>query len=265
MSGPTPDFSDLRLVDTHAHISFPQFDSDRERVIAQIEENAISLLIEVGTNVEDSQRAFETVRELKNAFFSAGVHPHDSSGLDAEGIRSLESLLSREKAVAVGEIGLDFFRNLSPADSQFKAFKEQLLMAAKLDLPIIVHVRDAYPEAYKTILECGHFKGVIHAFSGDLEHARKFVDLGFFLGIGGPITYKRNDELRNVVREIPLEKLVCETDCPYLPPVPFRGKRNEPYYVGYVIEEIAAQKEISVKNCSEKLFENAVELFSLTP
>ncbi|MBN2253435.1 MAG: TatD family hydrolase, partial [Kosmotogaceae bacterium] len=195
MSGPTPDFSGLRLVDTHAHISFSQFDSDRERVIAQIEEDVISLLIEVGTNVVDSQRACETVRDVKNAFFSAGVHPHDSSGLDAEGIRSLESLLSCDKAVAVGEIGLDFFRNLSPADRQLEAFKEQLLLAAKLDLPIIVHVRDAYPEAYKAILESGHFKGVIHAFSGDLEYARRFVDLGFFLGIGGPITYKRNCEL----------------------------------------------------------------------
>ncbi|HDP78704.1 MAG TPA: TatD family deoxyribonuclease [Mesotoga infera] len=264
MSGPTPDFAGLRLVDTHAHISFSQFDSDREKVIAQIEEDTISLLVEVGTNVEDSQRACETVRDLKNAFFSAGVHPHESTGLDAEGIRSLESLLSCDKAVAVGEIGLDFFRNLSPADRQLEAFKEQLLLAAKLDLPIIVHVRDAFPEAYKTILESGHFKGVIHAFSGDLEYARRFVDLGFFLGIGGPITYKRNEELRNVVREMPLEKLVCETDCPYLPPVPFRGKRNEPYYVGYVIEEIAAQKEISAENCSEKLFENAVGLFSLT-
>ena len=264
MSEPTPDFSLLKLVDTHAHISFPQFDSDRERIIRQIEDDTISLLVEIGTNVEDSERAFRTVKGLRNAFFSAGVHPHDSGGLDKQGLLKLESLLLSDKAVAVGEIGLDFFRNLSPVEDQIRAFKEQLELAARLDLPVVVHVREAYSEAYEILKKFGHFKGVIHAFSADLEYARMFVELGFFLGIGGPLTYKKNEELREVVREVSLDRLVCETDCPYLPPVPFRGKRNEPYYVGYVIEEIANQKKISPISCSESLLNNALRLFSIS-
>ncbi|WP_292589658.1 MULTISPECIES: TatD family hydrolase [unclassified Mesotoga] len=263
MSWPMPDFTSLKLVDTHAHISFSQFDHDRGRIIDQIEEDTISLLIEVGTNVEDSRRASDTVCGLKNAFFSAGVHPHDSSELDEQGVLTLEKLLSHPKAVALGEMGLDYFRNLSPVDAQINAFEIQLELASKLGKPVIIHVRDAYNEAYEIIKSTGYFNGVIHAFSGDLEFARKFVDLGLFLGIGGPVTYKKNDELRRVAREIPLERLLCETDCPYLPPVPLRGKRNEPYYVGYVIEEIAAQKNIPAVDCSVKLFENALELFSL--
>lgn len=263
MSGQTPDFSSLKLVDTHAHISFPQFDSDRDRVIGQIEDDEISLLVEIGTNVDDSERAFETVKGLRNAFFSAGVHPHDSSGLDKEGLIKLETLLLNDKAVAVGEIGLDFFRNLSSVEDQVRAFKEQLELAARLDLPVVVHVREAYSEAYEILKEFGHFKGVIHAFSADLEYARKFVELGFFLGIGGPLTYKKNEGLREVVRQISLDRLVCETDCPYLPPVPFRGKRNEPYYVGYVIKEIANQKGIPPTTCSESLLNNAMRLFSI--
>lgn len=257
------DFSSFKLSDTHAHISFPQFDKDRQTLLDQLKDRRLSLIIEVGISVEDSLRAFDMLKDTEDLYFAAGVHPHESDSLDREGVKKLEGLLHEISVVAVGEIGLDFFRDLSPRKKQLEVFEMQLEIAERLEKPVIVHIRDAYEEAFGILRDYTGPKGVIHAFSSDIETARRFLDLGFSLGIGGPVTYKKNDELREVVRWSPIDSLLCETDCPYLPPVPFRGKRNQPLYIGYVIEEIANQKSLDSVSCSNTLHDNAVRLFSL--
>ena len=262
MSGQTPDNIHLELVDTHAHVSFPQFDHDRDRIKAQLESGELSMLIEVGTTVEDSLRAVEVFKDFKKVLLSVGVHPHESDGLDDRGLETLKSLLKDRKVVAVGEIGLDFFRDLSPREVQKRVFVKQLEIASSFSLPVVVHVRDAYEEVYEILRQFMGLRGVIHAFSGGPAIASRFLELGYYLGIGGPVTYRKNDGLREVVRLTPMEKLLSETDCPYLPPVPFRGKRNEPLYVKYVVEEIARQKEMDIYICSKRLMDNAIELFT---
>ena len=262
MSGQTPDNIHLELVDTHAHVSFPQFDHDRDRIKAQLESGELSMLIEVGTTVEDSLRAMEVFKGVKNVLLSVGVHPHESDGLDDRGLETLKSLLKDRQVVAVGEIGLDFYRDLSPREVQKSVFLKQLEIAFSFSLPVVVHVRDAYEEVYEILRRFKGLKGVIHAFSGGPAMAGRFLELGYYLGIGGPITYRKNDGLREIVRLTPIEKLISETDCPYLPPVQFRGKRNEPLYVRYVVEEIARQKEMDIYTCSKQLMYNAKELFT---
>lgn len=263
MSGQTPDFSPLTLSDTHSHVAFPQFDNDRDKIFSQLNSGDLALLIEVGTTVEDSKRALETFKGTKNAYVAVGVHPHGSKTLDPRGFETLETLLSNDEVVAVGEIGLDFYRDLSPRDVQRRIFAKQLEMALKFALPVIVHIRNAYDDVYEILKEFKGVKGVVHAFSGNLTQAEKFLQLGFHLGIGGPVTYRKNDQLRETVKNVPIERLLSETDCPYLPPVPFRGRRNEPLYVEYVVRQIAEQKGMDAAACSTALLKNAIELFAL--
>ncbi|APT73894.1 hydrolase TatD [Thermosipho melanesiensis] len=248
------------MVDTHAHLHMKHFNKDREEVIKKFKDDGILFVVNVATNLKDSVSCIELARKYNKIYATVGVHPHDSKDVPKKYLEKLNNLAQNFKVVAIGEIGLDYYRNISPVEVQQKVFTEQLILAKELDLPVIVHIRDAYEDAYNIIEMIGHFKGVIHAFSGDKEYALKFVKLGFMLGIGGPVTYKKNENLRNVVRLVGEENIVTETDCPYLPPQPFRGKRNEPSYVKYVVEEI---NRILDNDVAETLVKNAAELFEV--
>jgi len=252
----------MNLVDTHAHLQLKHFEKDREEIIKRFESDGISFLINVGINVEDSKISVEFSKKYEKIFCSIGVHPHDCKDAPENYLEELEELAKNDKVVAIGEIGLDYFRNFSPKEIQQKVFTEQLLLAKELKLPVIIHIRDAYEDAYSILESFGPFEkgGVIHSFSADSDWALKFIKLGFYLGIGGPITYRNNKVLSDVVKMVGEENILTETDCPYLPPQPFRGKRNEPAYVKYVVEKI---NDIIGYDVSDVLFKNAIELFEV--
>ncbi|MGB9861900.1 MAG: TatD family hydrolase, partial [Candidatus Bipolaricaulaceae bacterium] len=198
-----------------------------------------------------------------NVFPACGIHPHEAKVVGGEVLAELEGLL-RRGAVAVGECGLDFYRNLSPRDAQMEAFRAQLRLAKKLDLPVILHERAAWPEFISALREEGPVRGVVHAFSGDLPKAQEALGLGLFLGIGGPVTYPKNEGLRQALRRIPQSRVLLETDCPYLPPQPFRGQRNDPLKVKYVAEALAGLWGMQPAEVAEITLENARRLFGVS-
>ncbi len=250
------------LVDTHAHLHFGRFSSDVDDVVERFKREGGKYLINIGINVEDSEKALKTAR--KYGFKAAvGVHPHDSKSVPKNYIERLEELAKDKNVVAIGEIGLDYYRNLSPKEVQKKVFIEQIELAEALKKPLIIHVRQAYEDVYEILssVDLPDPPGVIHAFSADLDWALKFIKLGFMLGIGGTVTYPKNEKLRNVVKGVGIDSILTETDCPYLPPQPFRGRRNEPLYVKYVLEKISDLLNISVEEAGKKILNNAMEVF----
>ena len=252
----------MRLFDSHAHLDFPQFDPDREHVIQELSEKGV-FVANVGVDLKSSWASVELARKYGNIFAACGIHPHDAKDFSEDILKRLAALLDRG-AVAVGECGLDYFRDLSPREDQRRAFRAQLELAVEKGLPVIVHLRgEARDELLEILREVNPGKGVIHAFSAAHGHPRDFLDLGFHIGIGGPVTYKKNAALRALLREIPLERLLVETDSPYLPPEPFRGKRNDPGKVRLVVEKIAEVLCMPPAEVAEITFRNACELFEI--
>jgi len=253
----------MKLFDTHAHLDFSQFDGDREELLEELRAGRAAV-INVGVDLASSEASLELAHGRPHVFAACGVHPHDAKAFSPEAERRLEGLL-RAGAVAIGEIGLDFYRNLSPREEQVAAFRAQLRLAKKLDLPVILHQRAAEEEFLEVLAEEGPVYGVAHAFSGDVGLARRLVKAGLFLGIGGPLTYPRNEPLRQAVREVPLDRLVLETDAPFLPPEPFRGKRNDPLKVRLVALKLAELLGMKPEDLAEATFENACRLFGVSP
>lgn len=230
------------LIDTHAHLHMKHFDNDRTELYDRIRK--MKFILNISTSPEDFDEALDVGKALENVYISIGVHPHDALKVSndfKDYLDKMQSIVKRyRKVIGIGEIGLDYYRNLSPVDVQKKVFAEQLMLANELKLPIVIHIREAHEETYEVLKSIGaEFGGIIHSFSGDELWAKKFVKLGFKLGIGGPLTYPKNDLLRRVVKIIGMENILTETDCPYLPPQVYRGKRNEPTYVYFVMEELA--------------------------
>lgn len=252
-----------RLFDTHVHLDFSQFDGDREELLEELRAERMAV-INVGVDLASSEASLELARGRPYVFAACGVHPHDAKAFSPETERRLEELL-RAGAVAVGEFGLDFYRNLSPREEQIAAFRAQLRLAKRLDLPVILHQRAAEEAFLEVLAEEGPVCGVIHAFSGDVALAQRFVKMGLFLGIGGPLTYRRNEPLRQAVQEVPLDRLVLETDAPFLPPEPFRGKRNDPLKVRLVALRLSELLGMKPEELAEATFENACRLFGVSP
>ncbi len=254
---------DINICDTHAHINFSQFDKDREEILRDINER-FDYVIEVGIDIEASEAAKDLAEKNRNIYSAIGIHPHDVASTSKNYREKLEALSKSDEVVAVGEIGLDYYRDISPRRTQRIMFAEQLEFAMENRLPVIIHVRDAYDDALE-ILEkfAGNVEGVVHAFSGDRNYSERVVGLGFKIGIGGPVTYKKNHELRETVKTTDINFLLPETDCPFLPPQPYRGKRNQPGYVEFVIKKIAEVKGLTVPECSKKLCNNGRELFGI--
>lgn len=245
----------MRLFDTHTHLDFPQFDGDRNVILSAMREQGIFAL-NVGVDLPSSQASLALSVSHSHIFAACGIHPHEAKSVTAETLVQLEELL-RRGAVAVGECGLDFYRDLSPRDQQVWVFRAQLRLAKKLDLPVIIHERAAWPECLCVLREEGPIRGVLHAFSGDLARAQEALVLGLYLGIGGPLTYPKNEPLRQALRKVPPQRVLLETDCPYLPPQPFRGQRNDPLKLRHVAETLAHLWRRPLAEVAELAYTNA--------
>ncbi len=255
------------LTDTHAHLDFPRFKSDRERVIERATAARVKAIINAGASLASSQASVALAEAYPQVYAAVGVHPHDAKTLTEEMLEELRALASHPRVVAIGEIGLDFYRDLSPRDQQRQVFKQQLALASEVGKPVIIHDREAHKEVMATLrgwVEGGHhLMGVMHCFSGDLAMAQEAIEMGFYISVAGPVTFKNARRLRELVRQLPLEKLLVETDCPYLTPHPHRGKRNEPAYVKLVAEEVARIKGSSLEEVACITSDNAQALFAL--
>jgi TatD DNase family protein len=261
----------VSLVDTHAHLDFPHFDADRQAVLERASAAGVAKILTVGTDVASSRRAVELAVEHDSVYAAVGMHPHEAKSLSGSALADLRALARHPRVVAVGEIGLDFYRDRSPRDMQRRAFQAQLAWGARLGKPVIIHDRDAHSEVMEileswaeglgsSLLE-GRL-GVLHTFSGDRAMAEQAIELGFFISISGPVTYKNADRLVDVVRHVPLDRLLVETDCPFLTPHPHRGRRNEPGYVRLVAERIATLREMTFDDLAGATTANAERLFA---
>lgn len=254
------------LIDTHAHLDHSQYDGDRAAVIERARHSGISQILTVGCDLASSQASIVLATEHADIYASVGIHPHDALQGTEEGIATLRTQAkSSAKVVAIGEIGLDFYRDRSPRDVQRNSFRRQICLAREVGLPLIIHDRDAHDEVLTILQEEGarEVGGVLHCFSGDLAMAKKCLDLGFYLSFPGTITYPANSAAREIVKIIPDDRLLIETDCPYLSPVPQRGKRNEPSFVRYTAAAIATIRDISEEDLARLVRRNSYDLFHL--
>lgn len=251
------------MIDTHAHVQDQVFLPDQDTVIKRAFTAGIHRIIIVGYDYLSSQEAVALAARQEQVFAAVGIHPHDAAAWQ-ENTGALLTVLGRQgKVVAIGEIGLDYYRNLSPREIQKKVFAAQLALAKKMSLPVIIHSRDAGDEILGFIKDFPGLTGVVHCFSGTLLAARKLIELGWYIGITGAVTFPKATGLQEVVRGIPLEGLLLETDAPYLAPQSHRGQRNEPSYLGEIAAAVAVLKNIEVSVVAQQTTVNAVKLFKL--
>lgn len=249
------------IIDTHAHLSDSKFDADRDEVVKKASDAGVNMIFEIACDPAEWDKALEFSKR-DNVYISFGIHPHDASKASPLYFEKLELLIQNKKTIAIGEIGLDYHYDFSPRHIQREVFIKQLDMAVKHNKPVIIHCRSAYEEVITLLKNYIPLpKGVIHCFSGNIEEAKICVEMGFLLGIDGPVTYPKSDKLKQVAAEIPLEKLLVETDCPYLAPQKYRGQRNEPAYVTEVLKQIAEIKNISFEEAEKITTKNAKDLF----
>lgn len=254
------------LADTHCHLDLEQFDADRDAVIDRAREAGVTRIMNPGVDLESSRRAIALAETYPEVYAAVGVHPHEAAKADHAALSALKELARHEKVMAIGEIGLDFYRALSPPERQKQVFRQQLELAAELNLPVIIHSRDAHSEVISLLAEWARdfraARGVLHSFGGDRTQVEDAFAIGFDIGITGPVTFPKADELRAVARQAPLESILIETDAPYLSPAPRRGRRNEPAYVRYVAEKIAEVRGLSLENVIRQTSANATKLFT---
>lgn len=253
------------LFDTHAHLDDDRFDEDRKQVIQQCKAEGVELILNAASNLHTSLKSIELAKEYDFIYAAVGVHPHDAKSMDSKTIDILRDLAANPKVKAIGEIGLDYHYDFSPREVQKQMFMMQIDLAKQLKLPIIVHDRESHGDIMDIFnkMNVKDMGGVLHSFSGSVEMARECVKLGFYLSISGPLTFKNNVKTVEVVREIPLDMLLIETDSPYLTPTPYRGQRNYPGYVRYVAEKIAEIKGLSFEEVAKKTLENGKKLFDI--
>lgn len=253
------------FIDTHAHIQMIEFDADREEALARARTAGIELMVTVGYHLEASQRAVEAAQRYSQVYASVGIHPHDARHYDEKTEQALRELAGSPKVVAIGEAGLDFYRDRSPRPAQMDAFRRQIHLAKERGLPLIVHDREAHQETMQILKEEQAEVVVLHCFSGDLAMAEEAWARGYYTSIAGPVTYPKNEALREVVRRARPDRLVLETDCPYLPPQAFRGRRNEPAHLLSTAHEVAGLLRMSLDALGRLTTENARRLFGLPP
>lgn len=249
--------------DSHAHYNDERFDEDRDALLNRIHEEGVEYIINIGADMDSSKESVALAHKYSFIYATVGVHPHDVSSMTMEDLETLEEMARLPKVVGIGEIGLDYHYNLSSPEDQIKWFKLQLELAKKLDVPVSVHSREASQLTFDIIKESGIKEGVIHCFSGSRELAIEYVKRGFYIGIGGSLTFKNARKTVEVVEHIPLDKILIETDCPYLTPVPHRGKRNDSSYLPFVIDKIAEIKGITADEVCKITLNNAKKLFRI--
>ena len=256
------------LTDTHTHLQLNEYSNDRDRVIRRAKEAGVLRMIVVGFDMATSRAAIQLAQRYEGLYASVGIHPHEARNFTDKTIDRLRDLARSYKVVAIGEIGLDYYRDLSPRDRQGYAFERQLELANELDLPVIIHNRRANKDMIITLeryvnIYGVNLRGVMHCFSGDWGFAKRCLDVGFYISIAGPVTYPNSDVLREVAAKVPLDRLLIETDCPWLPPQHKRGRRNEPAYVRFIARRIADLRGIPLSQLAEATSRNAAELFKL--
>ena len=250
------------LIDSHAHIQLSQFDRDRDAMLKRARDASVSCILVIGFDMETSLGAVKLAEEHTHIYATVGMHPHDAKDLTSDALKIFCELATHPKVIALGEMGLDYYRNLSPRPVQKEAFEKQLDLAEEMQMPIVIHNRDAYMDILP-ILEArqGKIQGVLHCFTGDVELMHRSLAIGFHIGIGGIVTYPNARDVQAVAREVPADKLLIETDCPWLTPQFRRGKRNEPAYVRAVAEKIAELRGTSIETIGETTAENFQKLF----
>lgn len=252
------------IIDTHAHYDDGQFDADREELLGSMEEGGIGLIVNVGSTVASWDKIVELTEKYPFVYGAVGVHPDEVGELDEEKLLRMAELLDRDKIVAVGEIGLDYYWDKEKHDLQKEWFVRQLGLAREKEMPVIIHSREAAADTFEIMKQhAAGMKAVIHCYSYSPEMAREYVKMGYYIGVGGVVTFKNAKKLKQVVQEVPLESIVLETDCPYLAPVPYRGKRNCSLYLPYVAEQIAELKETTVEEVIQQTEKNSRELYGL--
>lgn len=251
------------LIDSHTHLDFRHYNKDRDRVIERSKEEGISTIINVGADLASSQASLSLAKRYEDIYATIGIHPHEARHVEGDVLQRLKELIPHKKVVAIGETGLDFHYNNSPREIQERVFRIHIRMAHQFELPLVIHSRES-DERLLTILkeeEAQRVGGVIHCFTGTRTLAQAYLEMGFYLGLGGVITFPKAVEIREAIPTLPLSKILLETDAPYLTPIPYRGRRNEPAYVLYVAKELAALMDIPFEEVAEKTVENTRELF----
>ncbi len=253
------------LFDTHAHYDDERFDEDRDALLASLPEKGVELVINCASDMPSSKTSIALAEKYPYIYAAVGVHPHEAKSLTDADIEELRALSAHEKVVAIGEIGLDYHYDFSPRELQRNAFARQLALARETALPFVVHEREAIGDCLDILKSegIGERCGVMHCFSGSRETAKILLDMGMYLSVGGPVTFKNNVKTVDMVAYAPLERLFIETDSPYLTPVPHRGKRNDSGYVRHVVEKIAEIKGISVDEVIEATANNAKKFFGI--
>lgn len=252
------------IIDTHAHYDDEQFDGDREELLGSMEAGGVGLIVNAGSTLESWSRIVELTEKYPFLYGAIGIHPDEAGSLSEERMREMEELLDRDKIVAVGEIGLDYYWDKENHDIQKKWFIRQLETARKKDMPVIIHSREAAADTMEIMKTyAAGMRAVIHCYSYSPEMAKEYVKMGYYIGVGGVVTFKNAKKLKQVVEDLPLESIVLETDCPYLAPEPFRGKRNSSLYLPYVAEKIAEIKGVSAEEVVRQTEENSRQLYRL--
>ena len=252
-----------KLVDTHCHLDFPEFDLDRDEVIQRAKNQGIAYIINIGSSLRGSKKSLELAKNYDFIYATCGIHPHEADKVDAKTKIELKELAKEDKVVAIGEIGLDYYRNYSKEENQLSLFRSLINLAKDLNLPLVIHNRQAESDTLQILKEAMPIRAVVHCFSGDEKFLEECLDLGFFISFTCNIGYKKAENLRRLAKLLPLTRLLLETDAPYLPPETLRGKRNEPMYVKHLAREIATIKEISIEEVAKITTENAKTFFKL--
>lgn len=253
------------LIDSHAHVADAEYDQDRQAVLERARAAGVRLIMNISYDRDSSLRSLDLADRENMVYAVVGYHPHDAESVGEDSYQELRRWCQHPKVRAIGEIGLDYYRDLSPRDAQDRVFRRQLALAKELGLPVVIHDRDAHEDLLRVLREegAGEVGGVMHCFSGDEELAQRCLDLGFHIGLGGPVTFKNGQTARAVARMVPDDRLLVETDSPYLAPVPYRGRRNEPAHVRLIAEAIAALRGVSLERLAQVTSANARRLFRL--
>lgn len=253
----------IELIDTHAHIDYPDFEQDRDAMISRAFDAGIKYIINVGPTIEGSVNSVALAAKYPGVFAAVGIHPHDADTTPVGYADVITGLCSQKKVVALGEIGLDYCKNYSKPENQRELFKTLLTVAKKVNLPVVLHSRQADHDTLSIVKDCMPLKAVVHCFSGDERFLQDCLSLGFMISFTCNITYKKAESLRQVVRNVPLERMMLETDAPYLSPEGYRGKRNEPLFVRHLAEQIALLRGISLEEICRVTTANAKIFFNL--
>jgi TatD DNase family protein len=253
------------LFDTHAHLHFPEFAGDLDAVLERARVAGVRRILTIGTDVPTSRAAAALAFREPNVWAAVGIHPHEAADADEASLAEIERLAGGPRVVAIGETGLDFFRNLAPREAQERALRSQLALARRTRKPVLIHCRDAHEETLSILgaADVSEHGGIMHCFSGDVGIARRCLDLGLLLSLAGPVTYPKPGALPEVAKFVPADRLVVETDCPFLPPQPYRGKRNEPAYLAITAARVAELRGEPLADLAARMSENARSLLRL--